>query len=304
MKLLNDNQDRFNNCYICGSSKVIDLYPNKSIIKCESCKFAFYKYLPSKKDLDLIYANYSRHSYITQSSHQKLLKTMDEVLLKGNVKSALDIACGECYHLDALRELNPDIDLYATEHKSAKNNVISKGYKFIEGEFYPETDLKFDLIIFTEAIEHINDPLNFLNHANNLLAKNGMIYMTTPCFSSLERKIMKDRWGMIAPPEHLSYFSKLSIEKALKLTGFKKIYSRSLNISIFRIIEFINSKKNKDNSYPNQSNQDNLDAQVYADKAQNIVNKYAIINLFKKIINIFLNLTGLGSSLQTLYKKI
>ena len=161
MKLSNDHQNSFDNCYICDSSKTSSLYPNKSIVKCKNCKFAFYKYLPLKEDLDSIYGNYSRDSYITQSSHQKLLKTMEEVLSKGDIKSVLDIACGECYHLDALRELNPDIDLYASEHESAKSNVISKGYKFLEGEFNPKTDLKFDLIIFTEAIEHINDPLDF-----------------------------------------------------------------------------------------------------------------------------------------------
>jgi 2-polyprenyl-3-methyl-5-hydroxy-6-metoxy-1,4-benzoquinol methylase len=228
---------------------------------------------------------------------------MNEILAKGGFQSVLDIACGECYHLDALRELDPNLDLYASEHISAKNNVISKGYKFLNGEFYPQTTLKFDLIIFTEAIEHINDPLDFLLHANNLLKEGGMIYMTTPCFSSLERRIMRENWGMIDPPEHLSYFTKSSLDAAMQLTGYQKVYSRSLNISILRLIQFINAQKTIKASKDTNTNVSNINAQEYSDKAQAMVNNNRILNLLKKTINYILNMTGLGSSLQVLYVK-
>ncbi|MDC0332282.1 class I SAM-dependent methyltransferase [Gammaproteobacteria bacterium] len=303
MKFPNKEQNSFDHCYICGSSRTANLYLKKSIVECQDCKFAYYKFLPSKECLDQIYANYSRDSYITTSSHQKILKNMNEILIKGDFQSVLDIACGECYHLDALKELNPNLDLYASEHISAKNNVISKGYKFLNGEFYPETDLKFDLIIFTEAIEHINDPLDFLLHAYNLLKEGGMIYMTTPCFSSLERRIMNENWGMIIPPEHVSYFSKSSLDTAMQLTGFKKVYSRSLNISIFRVIQYINSQKTSQTSKEMNANVNNINAQEYSDKAQAMVTSNRIFNLLKEIINVILNWMGLGSSLQALYRK-
>ena len=303
MKYQNKEQTSFDNCYICSSSKTADLYPNKSIIECQNCKFAYYKYLPSKQDLDDIYSNYSRDSYITTSSHKKILQNMNEILSKGDFQSVLDIACGECYHLDALRELNPNLDLYASEHISAKNNVISKGYKFLNGEFFPQTSLKFDLMIFTEAIEHINDPLDFLLHANNLLKEGGMIYMTTPCFTSLERRIMKENWGMVDPPEHLSYFAKSSLDTAMQLSGYQKVYSRSLNISIFRLIQFINSRKIIQASKETNANISNINAQEYSDKAQAMVTNNRILNLLKKAVNLFLNWTGLGSSLQVLYVK-
>ena len=139
MKFLNNDRKSFDHCYICGSSNTSTLYPNKSIIECQNCKFAYFEHLPSKQDLDNIYANYSRDSYITDSSHQKILQNMNEILTKRDFQSVLDIACGECYHLDALKELNPNLELYASEHISAKSNVISKGYKFLDGEFYPQT---------------------------------------------------------------------------------------------------------------------------------------------------------------------
>jgi 2-polyprenyl-3-methyl-5-hydroxy-6-metoxy-1,4-benzoquinol methylase len=303
MKFLNNDRKSFDHCYICGSSNTSTLYPNKSIIECQNCKFAYYEHLPSKQDLDNIYANYSRDSYITDSSHQKILQTMNEILTKRDFQSVLDIACGECYHLDALKELNPNLELYASEHISAKSNVISKGYKFLDGEFYPQTELKFDLIIFTEAIEHINDPLDFLLHANNLLKEGGMIYMTTPCFASLERRIMKENWGMIDPPEHLSYFTKSSLDTAMRLTGYQKVYSRSLNISILRLIQFINSRKTTQALKDTNGNVSNINAQEYSDKAQAMVTNNRILNLLKKIINLILNWMSLGSSLQVLYVK-
>jgi len=295
--------DHFTECYVCKSSLIKKFYINSSLSKCLKCKFVFYDQLPLENELNAIYSGYSRDSYITDASHNKVTSTLREITNSHNISSVLDIACGECYHLDALQEIDSNLELYATEHASAKKNVISKGYHFIDGEFYPDTDNRFDLIIFTEAIEHINDPIEFLNHAYKLLNPNGLLYMTTPCFSSLERVLMGESWGMIAPPEHLSYFNKASIDKALKISGFTKVYSRSLNISLFRIVEFLNRSKKIVEPIKSEESKKINKAQIASDKVQNIIKGNIILRYLKTFLNIILNIVGWGSSLQVLYKK-
>jgi len=303
MRYKNNKHTDISKCYLCKSSQISKFYKKKSISKCSSCKFIFYDKLPSKDELDSVYSNYSRETYITSASHNKLVQILSEIINSNSIKKVLDIACGECYHLDALKEIDPHLELYATEHESAKANVLSKGFQFIDGEFYPKTDIKFDLIIFTEAIEHINDPLEFLANAHELLSPNGLIYMTTPCITSLERILMGDQWGMIDPPEHLSYFGKRSMHYALKRSGFSKVYSRSLNISMFRIIEYFNNKSAQISDSSNDEQRKYWSPQAASNKAQNIISSNIIFRFLKSSANLVLDITGLGSSLQILYKK-
>lgn len=294
-----ENKQEWMACYQCGSEKLKPFYKDKQIYKCTACDFVFYKNIPSLTELNEVYSNYSREEYITDISKQKITTEFESIIHMNNIKNVLDIACGECYFLDVLRKIKPELDLYATEHETAKERVLKKGYKFLEGDFFPKTDIKFDLIIFTEAIEHINDVTAFLEHAYDLLSPGGLIYITTPNFSSLERRIMGAKWGMIIPPEHLSYFTPSTLNKALTKVKFKKVYNKSENISIFRIVEFFNNHaKSK-----NKISKTKRSPQAISDRVQKISSKSFALGLIKNMINYILRSLNLGSSLKALYQK-
>ena len=285
----------FQKCYLCDSSNLKTFYEQKKIVKCKDCNFVFFQPIPSKNDLDKVYSKYRREEYITQNSANKIKVELNKILSIYDIKSILDIACGECYFLDIFQSIDPSLELFATEHASAKQNVLKKGYGFIEGEFYPVTDQKFDLIIFTEAIEHINDVNSFLDSAYNLLNPNGLIYITTPNFSCIERLLMGQNWGMVVPPEHLSYFTPNTLKLAMTKNNFKKKFSQTENISIFRIIQFFNTFYKKDNS--------TISPQKISDVLQSTSSSNAFFRFIKKIVNIFLDFFDLGSSLKALYQK-
>ena len=282
-------------CYLCDSPLLKNFYKEKDIVKCKNCSFVFYKPVPSQEDLDLVYSQYEREEYITENSVAKITKELKTILSTYNIKTILDIACGECYFLDILKSIDPTIELYATEHVSAKENVINKGYEFIEGEFFPITNKKFDLIIFTEAIEHINDANDFLANAYDLLNPNGLIYITTPNFSCLERLLMGKNWGMVVPPEHLSYFTPKTLKFVMTKNKFVKKFSKTENISIFRIIQFLNKFRKKNSS--------KISPQKISDNLQNASTSNIFLRFIKEIINVFLDFLNLGSSLKALYQK-
>ena len=282
-------------CYLCDSPLLKNFYKEKDIVKCKNCSFVFYKPVPSQEDLDLVYSQYEREEYITENSVAKITKELKTILSTYNIKTILDIACGECYFLDILKSIDPTIELYATEHVSAKENVINKGYEFIEGEFFPITNKKFDLIIFTEAIEHINDANDFLANVYDLLNPNGLIYITTPNFSCLERLLMGKNWGMVVPPEHLSYFTPKTLKFVMTKNKFVKKFSKTENISIFRIIQFLNKFRKKNSS--------KISPQKISDNLQNASTSNIFLRFIKEIINVFLDFLNLGSSLKALYQK-
>lgn len=67
-------------------------------------------------------------------------------------------------------------------------------------------DGTFDLIILTHVIEHIEDPLPFLNEAFRVLAPCGEMVLSTPNLHSLWARILGGRWWVYAIDDHFSFF--------------------------------------------------------------------------------------------------
>ena len=159
----------------------------------------------------------------------------------------------------------------------------------------PETISGVDLIIFTEVIEHINNPNEVLSYIYNILNNNGLLFITTPNFESIERYVLGPEWGMIMYPEHVCYYSPNTLDKILHNHGFKKIQIYSENISVYRIFQYINR---------NRSNlKTEFDAEGLSAKAQAIATNNRIAKLMKNSINTILKLTNSGSSIVAMYRK-
>jgi hypothetical protein len=78
---------------------------------------------------------------------------------------------------------------------------------------------RFDIIAFTDVLEHANNPKTFIKRVRWLLNPNGHILFTVPCTSSTSYKLLGNRWFQYKP-EHNFYFSKKSIELLLTNNGF------------------------------------------------------------------------------------
>lgn len=101
------------------------------------------------------------------------------------VENLLDIGC--CHATLALyAKKSLAANVYAIDFiKYISDELIEKydiTYKTcnIETEEFP-WDVKYDVILFTEVIEHLNfDPVPTLKKIKNLLSDNGRLYITTP----------------------------------------------------------------------------------------------------------------------------
>ena len=85
------------------------------------------------------------------------------------------------------------------------------------GNFYIQADIleyskshsnEFDVIILTEVIEHIEEPLKFLNSLKNLIKNTGIVILTTPNKSFFSKETI---WQTDPPPVHCWWFSEDSI---------------------------------------------------------------------------------------------
>ncbi|KAL7560644.1 hypothetical protein ACA910_001328 [Epithemia clementina (nom. ined.)] len=73
---------------------------------------------------------------------------------------------------------------------------------------------RFDVLHMSELIEHVPAPQRFIQRAAELLADDGLLYLTTPNFRSLSHYALGGAWTTIHR-EHLSYFDTSTLRSLL-----------------------------------------------------------------------------------------
>jgi 2-polyprenyl-3-methyl-5-hydroxy-6-metoxy-1,4-benzoquinol methylase len=294
---------KIESCLICDSRELHGLpgYERDHLVACDACSFVFSNMRPSREELDKVYSGYSRDAERTEATLQKMRRTVANLKNLSEARRVLDIGCGDGEFLSLFRDLGCQV--YGTEYDARTEEVCrKKGIAMLPGGVIPLLDdsgliESFDLVVFTEIIEHINNPLDVVRNISRLLRKGGILYITTPNFASLERRVLGPQWGMICYPEHISFYSPRTINHLMRKCGYQKLSLRTENVSIFRIVQFLNQRK------LGARLTGGLDPERVAAAAQNAVQRRPGLVLAKKAINTALNATGAGTSLIAMYRR-
>jgi 2-polyprenyl-3-methyl-5-hydroxy-6-metoxy-1,4-benzoquinol methylase len=83
---------------------------------------------------------------------------------------------------------------------------------------------RFDAVIATHLIEHLNEPRTFLAEARRALRADGRLYLVTPNSDGLQAVLMGERWRS-AIRDHLYLFSARTLKALLSSEGFRVEYS-------------------------------------------------------------------------------
>ena len=100
-------------------------------------------------------------------------------------KQVLDIACGEGYGSLLLKQWGAasvtGVDIDQGAINSAAKHFLLDGITFICGNAETiDSDVRFELIISLETIEHVQDEYAYLNRLKSLLAENGVLIISCP----------------------------------------------------------------------------------------------------------------------------
>jgi len=220
-----------------------------SNLKLTKTKWGFYQYtpLPSNEELRKYYADkyfqeglgsYSTSYTEEEVSHLKLKTDLIHCkitqLTNSNTKdkTLIDIGCGEGWLMDKFHHRGTSVfGIDFSRHGIEKFHphltpFFKQGnlYELIEHQI--NTATKFDLLLVANVIEHVIDPVLFLNRIKKMMHQESILSIITPNdFSPLhqlllkERKISKEFW--LCYPDHLSYFNKTSMCNLLDDQGFK-----------------------------------------------------------------------------------
>ncbi|MDI6605558.1 MAG: class I SAM-dependent methyltransferase [Candidatus Omnitrophota bacterium] len=233
-------------CPACENSKWADVYRIKEwrIEECAVCGFARIDPLPGRETRSGFYSqekvvgNNTKQLKFSQKSSRTMKRFFNRIAnrdkskmfynkLSGYLPAAakiLDIGCGDGSFLRLAKKRFSCTGIEISEYL-ADLARIQNGVKIIIGDFQV-TDLayeKFDGITLISLLEHLDDPGGAIKKCFNLLNNGGILLIKTVNYGCLNRVIKKENWTGFRPPDHIVYFTPLSLKRLLKKIGFTRI---------------------------------------------------------------------------------
>ncbi len=224
------------NCRLCQSE-------NTSVIKnvlsphtrseyhlfyCRNCRSRFFD--PGQYDIDFrdFYRKLSRQHETTinpQFKEKKIWIDLKDSLIHLLGKKPAGILDVGCRTGDFLLHFEDDILREGVELADEYVDIARQRGLHIYNDFLENihVDKKYDIVSCLAILEHLTEPVKFLNAVNNLVNDQGLLVILVPGFECLKEKILGltgIRWHMYSPPEHLNFYSRHFLDHFMKQKGF------------------------------------------------------------------------------------
>lgn len=258
--------------------------------RCASCGLAFLWPPPSDATLEALYGAYYGADNtvlhpITAARYHEILQRLETGRGQGRL---LDVGCGAGQFLEVARARGWRAE--GTEiSTSASPFLQDRGVTVHRGEL-PDLilDHDYDAVTLFEVIEHFRRPQKYLEAARALLRPGGWVYLTTPNFDGMSRRLLGGRWRVMAP-EHLAYYSPPTLRRALASAAFIDVRVRSKNLDVVDLSHKLFSKSDPPAGHSNIVETTSLREKMEA---------RAGISWAKRTANHVLGLTGTGDTLE------
>ncbi len=234
-------------CLLCHSKKIKEFYSRVNdhisgdafkTIRCSTCGIHFLSPVPDniERYYPISYRAYSGMVkkilfFFFRMRVNTWLKIQKNIAVPVGTRTALEIGCGSAVMLQALHKKGWHVLGIERNEKTAAQLSKMSGIKILSNDLADlNKDLKFDLIILFNVLEHMKNPMITLKECARRLKTNGIIIINTPNINSWQARFSGHLWFHLDPPRHLFLFTPESIKKILKESGLK--FSRIDFISI------------------------------------------------------------------------
>jgi SAM-dependent methyltransferase len=147
----------------------------------------------------------------------------------------------------------------------------------------------FDVVSLIEVIEHVQDPDDVLTGAVRLLRPGGALYLTTPHGRSLSARLLRTRWSVITPPDHLQLFSAAGLGAALRRAGLAPRRVSTTGINPYELVTGLRTGRDREGARSNTETSYQLNESLSASRTGAVV---------KRLANRALTATRLGDTLR------
>lgn len=195
--------------------------------RCADCRTVVVDPYPTTEELVAHYKGYGHTVSYLKKMDAKLRRARGRVrkMKKQGVPGNrfLDVGCNVGTVVAAARDAGFDpvgIDIDPDGIVRAQEIFGSKGrFEAISVEDMAKRGDAFDAVYMSEVVEHVNDPESFIAAVAALVAPGGLLYLTAPDGGHFGVPKNFADWGMVCPPEHLTFFSRKGVSLLLARHG-------------------------------------------------------------------------------------
>lgn len=149
-----------------------------------------------------------------------------------NEASILDVGCGNGSFLHILGKKG-NFTLFGSE---LPGQAAERSRRFPEiqlstsGAFHEGVSPgSLNAVTMFHVIEHLPDPITYLDKISLALKKGGVFYVSFPNIDSWQARLFRDKWLHLDPPRHLVLFHPEAFSNYMERIGFERAYRTSLS---------------------------------------------------------------------------
>ncbi len=217
-------------CPLCGDAdsrslgRVDDRYELRA---CAGCGFIHARPRPTLEEIVAFYNehdDYNRAAPPLPAEKAKRRVAPYRMLIherRPQAKRILEIGCLHGEALYGLRQwgyetVGADLNRACIEYARKHYGIVVHA-----GEGPPEEFAgSFDVLILSHVIEHLLDPVDFLQRAGRFLKTGGMVVIEAPGVDTALFDLFGPDYNMVRPPEHIDFFTMDTIRTLLERAGF------------------------------------------------------------------------------------
>jgi SAM-dependent methyltransferase len=233
-------------CLLCGGTNWSPLAeaPDRArggrglwfmVVQCHECGLCFTNPRPSAGAIDSFYTNeYAPHQFSKVRGHGPrwwhrlpMLGRRPDVLRKTlpihGQGRLLDFGCGSGSFLMRMRRQGWNVTGLDMSEAVVHRLRDQLGLQALCGSL-PHPGLvraQFDVITMWQSLEHVHQPLEVLQAANEILAADGKLIVAVPNIDSLAFRWFGSAWNGLDLPRHLVHFTPETLRLMLRRAGFR-----------------------------------------------------------------------------------
>lgn len=226
-------------CPICGSSHFRPKWAAEDyhFVLCNSCGLIYQNPQPLSEELrkryDQEYFDYEHDNelqffHLMELGLQDIAFTQATAAYQGAQKSFLDIGCATGMLISKLnhqgwRTQGVEICSPSAEYGRSKRSVeIFTGT--LDEAAFPEGS--FSVVHCSHLIEHLTDPVSFVEEVSRVLARDGLFIVTTPNADGFQARLFRGKWRS-AIADHVILYSRSTLIHLLQENGFRVIRKKT-----------------------------------------------------------------------------
>lgn len=295
-------------CLICPSTEftLLEGFEESELVQCAHCGLVFCKRVPTDSELVEHYAQYDRDPEADcEVTRQRREELLDEFAAYRETNRLLDVGCGVGFLLNQARARG--WETCGTEFSNdavemCESNGHEMGYSPLSADDFAAGS--FDVVVYTEVIEHINNQVEEFEQVRRLLRPGGLLYVTTPNFDSLARRLLGPQWNIIDYPEHLAYFTPATLRHLFETSGFEVVDIEATGISVTRILNSMQAEEVDGSGVEEYVDKNPCKSDWSVDQIlRRGMEESAVLGGVKSAVNDVLDATNLGNTLKAYIEK-